>query len=141
VDIVQATFVRGEPERVFDAFATAGGLDAWFTSGTTLDPRPGGAFLWRWRAWGPDKVTTEAQAKVREFRRPERFVFDWDSGNPKPTRVEITFERAEGGTVVRLRESGYDDSPRGRRAIVNCSGGWGEALTLAKFYVEHGLHY
>lgn len=33
------TIVRAEPEEVFDAIATAEGLDAWFTSGTTLEAR------------------------------------------------------------------------------------------------------
>jgi uncharacterized protein YndB with AHSA1/START domain len=141
VGINCSTFVRAPRERVYDAFATAEGLDGWFTTGTTMEPRPGGGMVWRWRDWGPDRVTTEAVARILEVRRPERFSFAWDSGDTDPTTVEMTFEEAEGGTIVRLREHGYHDTPRGLRAMLDCAAGWGEALTLAKFYVEHGLLY
>lgn len=57
------------------------------------------------------------------------------------TTVEIDFEPAEGGTVVRVREFGYQDTPSGLKAMLNCAGVWGEALTLMKFYVEHGIRY
>ena len=73
--------------------------------------------------------------------RPRRFVFLWESGNETPTRVAISFTPTKDGTVVRLRETGYSDTPRGRRAFRDCSVGWGEALTLAKMYVEHGIRY
>ncbi|OGS47342.1 MAG: hypothetical protein A3K66_05850 [Euryarchaeota archaeon RBG_16_67_27] len=141
VAIEHATLVRGPAERVFDAFATAEGLDAWFTSGTSLEPHPGGAFTWRWKEWGPDRVTTTSRGEVVAIERPERFVFLWESGNETRTRVEISFEAVADGTVVRLRETGYADTPRGRRAFMNCASGWGEALTLAKFYVEHEIRY
>lgn len=36
------TIERAERERVFDSIANADGLDGWFTSGTELDPKPGG---------------------------------------------------------------------------------------------------
>ena len=43
------------------------------------------------------------------------------------------------GTIVRLREAGYYNTPSGIRSMVECAAGWGEALTLLKFYVEHGI--
>ena len=61
-DIRHATLVRTSPERVYAAFTTAEGLDSWFTSGASVDPRPGGPIL-------------EAQS-------PERFVFQWQPDNP-----------------------------------------------------------
>jgi hypothetical protein len=57
------------------------------------------------------------------------------------TTVEIDFESAESGTIIRLREYGYQDTPSGLRAMLNCAAGWGEALTVWKFYVEHGIRY
>lgn len=140
--IRHATLIRAVPERIYDAFTTAREMDGWFTSGASIDPGPGGEIRFRWVDWGPDLVTDEDGGPVLEARRPERFVFQWHPDGPDyATTVEIDFEPVEAGTVVRLRESGFRDTPSGRQALVNCAAGWGEALTLLKFYVENGLRY
>jgi hypothetical protein len=43
--------------------------------------------------------------------------------------------------VVHLTEKGYTNTPGGRRNMLECASGWGEALTLLKFYLEHGVTY
>ncbi len=143
MEIRHEAFVAAPRERIYDALTTADALNAWFTTDAEVDARPGGVMHWRWRDWGPDKVTAEDPGRVVEARRPERFVFEWHgSRDPEyPTTVELDFEEADGGTVVRLRERGYPDTPTGRAAFANCAAGWGEALTHAKVYVEHGLSY
>lgn len=141
-EIRYATFVRAAPEKVYDGIATAEGLDGWFTTGSSVDPRPGGQLVFRWKDFGPERVTDQAVCPVLEAERPKRFVFQWRPDNPSyATTVEMDFEPAEGGTVIRLREHGYQDTPSGLRAMLECSAGWGEALTLWKFYVEHGIRY
>ncbi|HEV2130576.1 MAG TPA: SRPBCC domain-containing protein [Longimicrobiaceae bacterium] len=140
--IRHAVLVRAERERVYDALTTAAGLDGWFTTGATVDARPGGEIRFRWRDWGPERITDEDGGPVLEARRPERFVFQWQPDRSgEPTTVEVDFEAVEGGTVIRLREHGYQDTPTGRRQVLDCAAGWGEALTLLKFYVEHGIRY
>jgi uncharacterized protein YndB with AHSA1/START domain len=142
-DIRVATLVRAQRERVYDALTRAEELDAWFTTGAEIDARAGGEMVWRWVDWGPDRVTAEDRGPVLEATRPERFVFRWQAGLGGTT-VEVDFdEAAEGaeGTVVRLREHGYPDTQEGWAAFSECSVGWGEALTLLKFHVEHGAHY
>lgn len=142
VDILHSTLIRAEPEKVFDAFTTAEGLDGWFTSGAEVDPHTGGEIRFRWFDWGPDRFSGEDGGPVLEARRPERFVFQWFPAGPSaPTTVEVDFEPVPAGTVVRLREHGYPDTPAGLRACLDCAAGWGEALTLLKFYVEHGIRY
>lgn len=141
-EIRQSTLIRASPERAYDAITTAEGLDSWFTIGSQIDPQPGGIMMFRWRNWGPDKVNQDSKAVVVEAKRPERFVFQWASDNPSyVTTIEIEFEKVEEGTVVRLREHGYHDTPSGRRALMECAAGWGEALTLMKFWVEHSIRY
>lgn len=141
-EIHHATFVRASPERVYDAIATAQGLDGWFTAGATVDARPGGEIRFRWLEWGPDKITGEDGGTILEAKRPERFVFQWRPDNATyATTVEINFEPTAGGTIIRLREFGYHDNASGLRAMLNCAAGWGEALTLLKFHVEHGIRY
>ena len=142
VEIRQNTLVRAKPEVVYDALTTGSGLDAWFTVGSEVDARPGGKIIFRWKRWGPDKYTNDAQGTVVEAKRPERFVFQWKADNPSyATTIEMDFEEVEEGTVVRLREHGYQDTPSGRSAMLECAAGWGEALTLMKYYVEHGVTY
>lgn len=141
-EIEYATFVRAEAELVYDAIATAEGLDGWFTTGTKMDVRPGGEILFKWVNFGADRATFEERGWVLEARRPERFVFQWHPDSPDyATTVEVDFEPQDSGTVIWLREYGYHDTPNGRKMFMECACGWGEALTLWKFYVEHGIKY
>ncbi len=140
--IEHATLIRAHRERVYDVLTTVEGWNAWFTAESRIDARPGGLIWLRWRDWGPDRVNAEDGGPVVEARRPERFVFQWHPDNPAYfTTVEIDLELSGGGTVVRLREHGYHDTPEGLAAMLNCTAGWGEALTLLKFYVEGGMKY
>lgn len=142
VEIKQTTLVRAKPEEVYDAIATADGINAWFTHNTEIDAKPGGSIVLRWKDWGPDKYTTDAPGTVLEAKRGERFVFQWKPDKPDyATTIEMDFEPVEEGTVVRLREHGYHDTPSGRAAMLECAAGWGEALTLLKYYVEHSITY
>jgi uncharacterized protein YndB with AHSA1/START domain len=118
---------------------TADGLDGWFTRGSEVDRRPGGKIVFRWVDWGPDKVTATSECPVLEADVPNRFVFKWWEDHY--TTVELDFEEVEGGTLVSVREHGYEDSEKGHRRCLECATGWGEALTLLKFYVEHGITY
>ena len=139
-EIRMVTLVRAPRERAYDALTRAEELDAWFTRGAEVDPRPGGEMVWRWVGWGPDRFTGEDRGPVLEAKRPERYVFRWQAGLGGTT-VEIDFDEHADGTVVRLREHGYPDTPAGWSGFCDCSTGWGEALTLLKFYVEHGVRY
>jgi uncharacterized protein YndB with AHSA1/START domain len=142
MEIRYAILVRAPRERVYDGIATAAGLDGWFTVGAEVDPLPGGSILFRWREWGPDRVNEEDGGPVLQARRPERFVFQWRPDNSSySTTVELDFEVDPRGTIIRIREYGYQDTPSGRKAIMECAAGWGEAMALWKFWVEHGLRY
>ena len=137
--IKQATFIRKTPQEVFDAITSAEVWNAFFTHSSALDPRPGGAFIWRWKDWGPDCYTLEVPGRVIEASRPERFVFEW--GSDKPTRITMILSEQSGGTVLRLTEQGHTNDAKGRAIALECAAGWGEAITLLKFYLEHGITY
>lgn len=140
--IRHAVLIRAGAEQVYDALTTSEGLDSWFTSGGQVDPRPGGSIHFRWMNWGPDHFSGEDGGPVLEAERPRRFVFQWYPDEPSyATTIKIDLEAVGDGTVVRLLESGYHDTPSGRTACLNCAAGWGEALILLKFYVEHGIRY
>ena len=55
--------------------------------------------------------------------------------------IDLTEMPGGEGTAVRLIETGYPDTPGGLAALLNCAAGWGEALTLLKFWLEHGVRY
>jgi uncharacterized protein YndB with AHSA1/START domain len=137
--IKQTTFIALPPEKVYDTITSASEWDRFFTTGMELDPKPGGKIIFRWKDWGPDFYSTEVDGRVREAVRPTRFAFEW--GTEMPTLVTFELTAQHGGTVVRLTESGYPDTPKGRDMILECASGWGEALTLLKFFLEHGITY
>ena len=134
--------VRVKPETVYDALTTAEGLNGWFTSGTSIDAKPGGKLLFRWKNWGPSKYTGELGGPVLEAERPSRFVFQWPvDSRSYLTTVEIDIESHPEGCLVRLVESGYDTGPDSIRDMLNRAAGWSQALLLMKMYLEHGIKY
>ncbi|HEX9091737.1 MAG TPA: SRPBCC domain-containing protein [Anaerolineales bacterium] len=140
LEVIHSTLIRADALPIYNALTTSEGLDAWFTNGAKVNPCPGGQILFRWENWGPDNITTEDGGKVLEAVPAQRFVFQWHPDSPGyATTVEINFRPAENGTIVCLREYGFTDTPSGRMAMMNCATGWGEALTLLKFYIEHGI--
>lgn len=130
------------PEKVFDTITTGAGWNAFFTHDTEVDPRPGGRIVFRWKDWGPQKYTVSAEGKVHRADRPDLFVFEWyPLGREHPTVITFEIKLHSDGTVVSVTEDGYPNTPDGRAMILECASGWGEALTLLKFYLEHGLTY
>lgn len=132
--------VNASPERVWEAIATAAGLDGWFTRGTRLDATPGGRLSLRWEAWGPDAFTGTYDGTVLAADPPRRFVFRWPvDARTYDTTVEIDLEPRGRGTLLRLVEHGFEEGPGGLREMLGRSSGWGEALALMKLFVEHGV--
>ena len=139
VPILHKVLIKAPREKVYDAMTTAEGLDGWFTEGTTTTRKPGEKMILRWVDWGVDKVTSKAECPIVEVKVPERFVFQW--WDDHLTTIEMDFIEVDEGTIVTVKEHGYQDTTEGHRRCLECAVGWGEALTLLKFYVEHGLRY
>ena len=79
--------------------------------------------------------------EISHVHEPHYFVDEQRTGPYSMWHHEHHFEEVEGGTVVKLKEYGYEDTEEGHRRCLECATGWGEALTLLKFYVEHGITY
>jgi uncharacterized protein YndB with AHSA1/START domain len=126
--ILNKVIIRAPREKVYDAMTTGKGLDGWFTEGTITDRKSGGIMTLKWVNWGPDKVTSEAKCPIINVKVPEAFAFKW--WDDHYTTVDMKFEEVEEGTLVSLRESGYENSEEGHRRCLEWAVGWGEALTL-----------
>ena len=136
------TFIQAPPEKVYDTITSGGGWNAFFTQATEVEPKAGGKIVFRWENFGPNFYTTAADGKVLRAEPPKLFMFEWyPVGRETPTRVSFELQAAYDGTVVRLKEEGYPDTPEGRDMILECAAGWGEALALLKFYLESGTIY
>jgi uncharacterized protein YndB with AHSA1/START domain len=119
---------------------TGSGWDEWFTEGTEVEPCTGGKMRFRWVDFGVDHYTTVAEGPVLEASPPARFVFQWTPGD-STTTIEFDLKEHGDGTILSVTESGHSTSKRDLEALVECAGGWGEALALLKMYLEHGVTY
>jgi uncharacterized protein YndB with AHSA1/START domain len=135
-------FIKKSPDKVYDTITSGSEWNAFFTHSTEVAPEPNGRIVFRWKDWGPDFYSVEADGKVVTADRPDEFAFEWyPVGRENPTRVAFKLEPKYGGTIITLTEDGYLDTKEGRDMILECACGWGEALTLLKFYLEHGVTY
>ena len=141
-NIRQRTFIAAPPEKVFATITSATEWDRFFTTGMILEAKIGGRCCFNWKDWGPDRFTCNSEGKVVAFEPNSLFAFEWyPVGKENPTTISFTLEPEFGGTVLTIEESGYPDTEKGRAMILECASGWGEAATLLKFYIEHGVVY
>jgi uncharacterized protein YndB with AHSA1/START domain len=140
LSIQHRTFIHATPDKVYETLTTGAGWDAWFTQGTTVDARPGGMIHFRFKDFGPDHITLEDGGTVLEAVPGEKFVYQWTPGD-STTTISFQLTKLGDGTLVSLVESGYTQSEKDMKAFGDCAVGWGEALTLLKFYLEHGITY
>lgn len=138
--IKQRTFIAASPEKVFAVITSAKEWDAFFTTGMQLEPKAGGVCNFAWKDWGPDSYTLTAPGSVLEVIQDRRFVFQWGKEGEE-TRITFDLAAEFGGTVLTLTEEVYMDTPNRRAMSLECATGWGEAATLMKFYIEHGITY
>jgi uncharacterized protein YndB with AHSA1/START domain len=151
------SYIDAPVERVYRTLTTAEGWDGWFTRGTSLDEQ---RILLRWRdaaanrhrvtLWGPVHTDMEIGGPIVAAEHNQRFAFEWNPAG-HPTTVDFHMQPRGSGTVVTVSESGYTEADLAATGVTGqvdqrspfamCASGWGEALTLLKLYLEHGLTY
>jgi len=109
--------IPAPPAEVFDAYTDAEKQKVWFSLLSEepgiveidVDLRVGGV---QHAKWGPsaDQLFWEDQTFL-EIDRPHRLVTSSTGGTPDgdtmTTRIEITFEDADGGTLMTVNQSGF----------------------------------
>ena len=141
--IEHSVLIRAPADKVFRALSTADGLNNWWTHATSMERRVGGRIFFAWRDWGPDLISVEGTARILQLRENEIFAWRWDDSEGYPSRTsEIEVEDRDGSTIVRVTDTETDpDAPHGDVIPLAVASGWGEALTLLKMWVEHGVRY
>lgn len=116
-DLTMTRVIPAPPEEVFDAYTDAEKQKVWFSLLSEepgiveidVDLRVGGV---QHAKWGPsaDQLFWEDQTFL-EIDRPHRLVTSSTGGTPDgdtmTTRIEITFEDADGGTLMTVNQSGF----------------------------------
>jgi len=135
----QRTYFNSPKEKVYDAVTSADCWNSFFTTGMEIDLQVGGVICFRWKNWGPDLYSTEVPGTVISCQKPDLFSFEW--GRKMKTTVEFHLEEKYGGTILTVKEYGYPNTSEGINNLLECACGWGEAVTLLKFYLEHKVVY
>lgn len=105
------------PEQVFDAYTDAEKQKIWFSIldtepgivDITVDLRVGGK---QTAVWGPDENTLFREEQTfLEIDRPRRLVTESVGAGPDgmtmTTRIEVTFEKSDGGTLMTVTQTGF----------------------------------
>lgn len=131
--------------RVWRALTSHVEFGAWF--GCTLnDPfRVGG--------WSRGKITTPGyekfpiDLKIVAMEAERRFAFQWhadlpedperDLSNAPMTTVEFLLEKKDGGTLLRMSETGFENIPEDRRLTIlrNNDEGWTQQMRNIQSHV------
>lgn len=140
--IEASTYINASPEKVYAAISTSEGWNAWFTQKTEIDLKPGGKIWLVWRDWGVNHVDHEDGGKILEVENNRKLSFEWHADLHSKTVVTFTLTPHGAGTILKVSDEGYRPEELTKFAgFADCCIGWGEAITLLKFYTEHGVTY
>ena len=117
LDMRVTRLLPASPEQVFDAYTDAEKQKIWYTIldkepsivEIEVDLRVGGQ---QTAVWGPDRDTLFRETQTfLEIDRPHRLVTESTGSGPDgmtmTTRIEITFEEKDGGTLMTVLQSGF----------------------------------
>src|SRR5437868_2209353 len=130
-DILHDFPVNAAPSRVFGAFTTSAGLDAWWTLHSTGEPKLGNEYRldfgpgYEWRA----RVTRCVPGREFELEFTSALE-DWVG-----SRVGALLEGTTDGTQVRFYHSGWPAASEHFRISSYC---WAMYLRVMKRHLEYG---
>jgi len=104
------------PDEAFDRLTDSATIRRHTGVETSIAPHPGGRYEWYFLDDGTAGERGSEGCTILEASRGHRLAFTWNAPPPLPytrarlTRVEVTFEPSEGGTLVTLTHSGWPDN-------------------------------
>ncbi|TCC25477.1 SRPBCC domain-containing protein [Kribbella speibonae] len=118
--------VQASPEVVYEVISSPEHLREWWPEEVDLDPVPGASGRITFRRPEGDKVEP---LTVVEADPPRRFSFRWaytgDTATPENSLL-VTFDviPADGGTLLRFAETGYDAASKPDEMLADHTTGW-----------------
>jgi len=139
--IEEEIFIAAPPERVFQALIDPQQLAQWWGQKGIyhgkqwmIDLRPGG----KWRTEGTSERggnTFEVYGEYLHIDPPRLLEFTWipSWAGPMNTVVRLELTPASGGTILRLRHSGFTDATQ-----LQAHSGWPQVLGWLRTFIEKG---
>ena len=140
--------IRAAPDRVLGAFFDPDALAAWWLAARSVTtPRPLGVYAIE---WNPSREADAILGRlggvfygiVMEYK-PGRELFVADAwwippdGEPiGPMSLQVDCSREETACRLRIRQSGFEETPRFRRYYSVIERGWHISLAALKEYAE-----
>jgi uncharacterized protein YndB with AHSA1/START domain len=131
------TKVLKPAKQVYNAVYNPKKLMKYFTTKNASGPLKGGTtVMWDFADF-PGAFPVDVVKSVPN----KRIVLRWPSVSGGKNRVEMKFQNlGKKGTKVTISESGWADTPKGRKhSYMNCWG-WAQMLSCLKAYAEHGIN-
>lgn len=126
-------------ETVFRALTDPDELSRWWTSSADSDPRPGGAFDYRFEFEEQTEQRRDHSysGAYRDIVENERVVYPWQA-RLGDTTVEVTLRPSAEGTTLLLVHSGWGEGGEWPAAVEMHEQGWSFFLDNLKSYLERG---
>jgi uncharacterized protein YndB with AHSA1/START domain len=127
--IEKEVVVKAPPDEVWNALTNAEELTRWFPVHARIEGGAGGTI---WLSWGGG---TEGRAPITAWEPHRRFGWTESRG---PVRLAVDFHLSprDGGTVVRLVQSGFGDGPDWDAEYHMTQGGWSYFVEHLRWYLE-----
>lgn len=140
ITVAHRTYIGIAPKQLYATLTSGQGWEKWFASEASIGNGPGDHIHFKWQDFGADHYTAEDYGRVVALDHPHHFSFTWHPGSNE-TVVSLRFEPRGDGCILSVMETGYSDVVEDRAVALQVASGWGEALTLLKFFVERDLTY
>jgi uncharacterized protein YndB with AHSA1/START domain len=140
--------IDAAPALVLRAFFDADALGAWWqVAHSVTTPRALGAYAIEWaptdyrdeilgRLGGVFRGTVMQFEPARGFFVADAFWLPPDGDPIGPMALEVSCTPSSGGTMLRVTQSGFEESVRWRRYYEIIGAGWERALTSLKMLLE-----
>lgn len=132
--IERELFINARPEQVFEAFTEAEQIMRWFAPLVRSEPGVGGFINLRW-----DKESFNKDCEILEWEPGRHLLMTWYAGpggeHNLPVALDLIDE--DGGTRLRLVQSGFLTDASWDDEYDSHGRGWSYELRSLKYYLEH----
>ena len=134
------TFINEPHSKLYSRLISGDGWEKWFASEAIIGGQVGDEVSFQWENFGADNYTASDMGKIVSLNENSLFAFTWHPG-ANETLVSLQFRSSKNGCFLSVEETGYSNTAEDLDVALKVASGWGEALTLLKMYVEHGILY